>query len=72
MSGYTKLFALHESLYVPDAPILIAAGTLLRDNQAGRVLAQYSLEIQEKEIHFTKNTWFINALPFLGGLFYSP
>ena len=37
---YTKLFALPENLYAEGAPLVIAAGSLLKDNQTGKVLAQ--------------------------------
>lgn len=41
MSGrYSKLFALSENLYAAGAPVVIAAGALLKDNQTGNVLAQ--------------------------------
>lgn len=37
---YTKLFALPENLYTESAPVVIAAGALLKDNQTGKILAQ--------------------------------
>ncbi len=37
---YTRLFSLPENLYAEGAPVLIAAGALLKDNQTGNVLAQ--------------------------------
>ena len=37
---YSKLFALSENLYAAGAPVVIAAGALLKDNQTGNVLAQ--------------------------------
>lgn len=37
---YTKLFALTENLYTEGAPVVIAAGSLLKDNQTGKILAQ--------------------------------
>lgn len=37
---YSRLFALTEDLYGEGAPVVIAAGALLKDNQNGKVLAQ--------------------------------
>lgn len=52
---YTKLFALPENLYNENAPLLIAAGALLKDNETGRVLAQVKLKnISEKTIKAVK------------------
>ena len=52
---YTRLFALPENQYAPSAPILIAAGALLKDNQTGKVLAQFKFQsISPKEIKAVK------------------
>lgn len=40
---YSRLFSLPEKLYAEGAPVLIAAGALLKDNQTGKVLAQLKL-----------------------------
>lgn len=40
---YSKLFALTENLYATGAPVVIAAGALLKDNQTGKVLVQLKL-----------------------------
>ena len=40
---YTRLFTLSEDLYTPGAPLVIAAGALLKDTQTGQVLAQLKL-----------------------------
>ncbi len=40
---YTRLFSLPENLYSAGAPVMIAAGALLKDNQTGKVLAQLKL-----------------------------
>ncbi len=40
---YTRLYSLPEDLYTPGAPLVIAAGALLKDNQTGQVLAQLKL-----------------------------
>lgn len=40
---YTRLFALPENLYAAGSPVLLSAGALLKDNQAGRVLVQLKL-----------------------------
>lgn len=37
---YSRLYALQERLYTENAPVLILAGALLKDNQTARVLAQ--------------------------------
>lgn len=48
---YTKLFALPENLYSVGAPVVIAAGALQKDNQAGKVFAQLKIRnIQDKAI----------------------
>ncbi|MBQ9685080.1 MAG: hypothetical protein IJV41_00850 [Oscillospiraceae bacterium] len=40
---YTRLYSLPADLYTPGAPLVIAAGALLKDNQTGRVLAQLKM-----------------------------
>ena len=40
---YSKVFSLVENLYAEGAPVVIAAGALLKDNQTGRVVAQLKL-----------------------------
>ena len=40
---YTRLYALPQNLYLENAPILIAAGALLKDNVTGKILAQLKL-----------------------------
>ena len=40
---YNRLFSLPQDLYTPGAPLLIAAGALLKDSQTGSVLAQLKL-----------------------------
>lgn len=48
---YTRLFSLPENLYMEGAPVIIAAGALLKDNQTGKVLAQLKIRnIQGREI----------------------
>ena len=48
---YSKLSALPENLYSTGAPVIIAAGALLKDNQTGKVLAQLKIRnIQDKAI----------------------
>ena len=37
---YTRLYTLPENLYTEGAPLVIAAGALLKDNQTGKGLAQ--------------------------------
>ena len=49
---YSKLFALPQNLYSECAPVLIAAGALLKDNETGKVLAQ--LKIQNIQNNTTK------------------
>lgn len=40
---YSRLFSLPENLYAEGAPVVIAAGALLKDNETGRVIAQLKL-----------------------------
>lgn len=40
---YTRLFSLAENFYSTGAPVIIAAGALLKDNQTGNVLAQLKI-----------------------------
>ena len=48
---YTRLFSLPENLYSVGAPVVIAAGALLKDNQTGKVLAQLKIQnINDKAI----------------------
>lgn len=41
---YSKLFILPAYLYAAGAPIIVVAGALLKDNKAGKVLAQLKLQ----------------------------
>lgn len=41
---YTRLFSLPENLYSVGAPVVIAAGALLKDNQTGKVLTQLKIQ----------------------------
>ena len=41
---YSQLYLLPEDLYVPGAPLVIAAGALLRDTQTGQLIAQLKLQ----------------------------
>lgn len=48
---YTRLFSLPENLYSVGAPVVIAAGALLKDNQTGKVLAQLKIQnISDKAV----------------------
>ena len=52
---YTRLYSLPENLYTPGAPVVIAAGALLKDNQTGKTLAQIKFKsISEKQIKAVK------------------
>ena len=52
---YSRLFSLSQNLYTEDAPVLVAAGALLKDNQTGKVLAQLKIQsITEKTIKAAK------------------
>lgn len=52
---YKRLFALPENLHTEDAPVVIAAGALLKDNQTGRVMAQLKLKnVSEETIKSVK------------------
>lgn len=48
---YSRLFTLPENLYAIGSPVVIAAGTLLKDNQTGKIVAQLKLRsISDKSI----------------------
>ena len=52
---YTKLFSLPERLYTDGAPVIIAAGALLKDTQTDKVLVQLKLRnITSKVIQAVK------------------
>lgn len=52
---YTRLYTLPANLYVPESPVVIAAGALLKDNQSGRVLTQLKFRsISDKVINAVK------------------
>lgn len=52
---YSRVFTLSENLYCIGSPVIIAAGTLLKDNQTGRVVAQLKLRsISPKAIKAVK------------------
>lgn len=40
---YSRLFSLSENLYAVGSPVVIAAGTLLKDNQTGKIVAQLKM-----------------------------
>lgn len=46
---FSRLYTLPANLYTEDAPVIIAAGVLLKDNQTGKRLAQ--LKIQNIDNH---------------------
>ena len=41
---YTKLSPLDRNLYTPGSPVVILAGSLLRDNETGKVLGQFKFK----------------------------
>lgn len=52
---YKKLFVLPENLHTEDAPVVIMAGALLKDNQTGRLMAQLKLKnVSEETIKSVK------------------
>lgn len=52
---YSRLFALPENLYAVGSPVIIAAGTLLKDTQTGKIIAQLKLKsISAKAIKAVK------------------
>ena len=52
---YSRLFTLPENLYAAGSPVVIAAGTLLKDTQTGKIIAQLKLKsISEKSIKAVK------------------
>lgn len=52
---YSRLFSLPENLYSVGSPVVIAAGTLLKDNQTGNIVAQLKLRsISNKAIKAVK------------------
>ena len=52
---YSRIFTLSEGLYSKDAPILIKAGALLRDNETSFLLAQIKLcNVSDKTVKFAK------------------
>ena len=52
---YSRLFTLPENLYTVGSPVIIAAGTLLKDTQTGNIVAQLKLQsISNKAIKAVK------------------
>lgn len=52
---YSRLFSLQKNLYAVGSPVVIAAGTLLKDNQTGKLVAQLKLRsISPKTIKAVK------------------
>ena len=41
---YTKLSPLDRNLYTPGSPVVILAGSLLRDNETGCILGQFKFK----------------------------
>lgn len=50
MDAFSRLFTLPENLYRSGAPVMVAAGTLLRENKTGRVLAQLKFRSIENRV----------------------
>ena len=50
MDAFSRLFTLPENLYSSGAPVMIAAGTLLRENKTDRVLAQLKFRNIENRV----------------------
>jgi tetratricopeptide (TPR) repeat protein len=64
---YSKLFTLPGNLYSTGSPVVVAAGSLLKDNQTGKVLVQLKIQnISEKTIKAAKVT--ISPLDTVGRL----
>lgn len=52
---YSRLFSLPENLYAVGSPVVIAAGTLLKDTQTEKIIAQLKLKsISDKSIKAVK------------------
>lgn len=52
---YSNVFALPQNLYAVGSPVMIAAGTLLKDNQTGKIVAQLKFRsISDKIIKAVK------------------
>lgn len=52
---FSRLFTLPANLYADDAPVIIAAGALLKDNQTGNRLAQLKIQnIDKRTIVYIK------------------
>ena len=47
---YSRLFALPADIYAEGAPVVIAAGALLKDNQTGKTIAQIKLHSISDEV----------------------
>lgn len=57
---YSRLFTLPENLYAVGSPVVIAAGTLLKDNQTGKIVAQLKLKnISNKPITAVKVEFYL-------------
>lgn len=48
---YTRLFALPQYLYTDNAPVVIMAGVLLRDNETGDILVQLKFKNISKKAY---------------------
>ncbi len=58
---YTKVFELSKNMYAENAPVVISAGALFKDNQTGTILAQLKIRnITNKVIKAAK----VSILPF--------
>ena len=41
---YTRLYSLPERLYTMGAPVVVAAGALLKDNRNGNIIVQLKIQ----------------------------
>ena len=57
---YSRLYELPLNLYAVGSPVVIAAGTLLKDNQTGRIVAQLKFRsIQQIKSDFDRLNDFV-------------
>jgi hypothetical protein len=71
---YIRVFSAEADLYAEDSPIVISAGALLKDNYAGKMLAQLKFKnITPKVIKALKITVYefdTVGVPLEGSVFY--
>ena len=66
---YHRLFSLPDNGYAQGAPVVLAAGALLKDNQTGQILAQLKIFAEKEQVKLASVTGLGAVKDFTVGVF---